>query len=409
MIASLKFNSLLTIVCLGVFTATYSQDSLKVSKPTFQFKNGIGVVVPDSLFSLNFRFRLQTRAAYFSTSADDLSASAVEARVRRLRLRFEGFVLNPKFNYSIQLSFSRGDMDWDDRDNSIYNTSPNIVRDAIVFYKPNKNWNFIFGQTKLPGNRQRVISSGEQQFAERSIVNATFTADRDFGTQIHYSNSLGKVAYVLKGAITTGEGRNSSASDAGLAYTSRIELMPFGKFTNKGDYFEGDLEREEKPKLSLAAGYNYNEGAVRSGGTLGKDLYAGRNLGTFMADMLLKYKGIAFSSEFLSRQTSNPITISKDGKSTRYVYVGNGMNTQLSYCFKSKLEIAARYAIITPERAIQAIDLQKEEIGMGVSKYLNRHRIKVQGNVFYLRDKDVIKSAYTSEKWHAVFQVELGI
>lgn len=407
--ASLKFNNLLIICCFGVFGSAYSQDSLKVSKPTFQYKNGLGVVAPDSLFSLNFRFRLQTRAAYFSTSADDFSASAVEARVRRLRLRFEGFVLNPKFNYSIQLSVSRGDMDWDDRDNSIYNTSPNIVRDAIVFYKPNKNWNFIFGQTKLPGNRQRVISSGEQQFAERSIVNATFTADRDFGTQIHYSNSLGKVAYVLKGAITTGEGRNSSASDAGLAYTSRIELMPLGKFTNKGDYFEGDLEREQTPKLSLAAGYNYNEGAVRSGGTLGKDLYVGRNLGSFMADILFKYKGMAFSSEFISRETSDPITVSKDKKSRRHVYVGKGINTQLSYCFKNKFEIAGRYAIITPEKSIQAIDLQKEEIGMGVSKYLNKHRIKLQGNVFYLRDSDLIKSAYTSEKWQAVFQIELGI
>jgi hypothetical protein len=300
-------------------------------------------------------------------------------------------------------------MDWDDRDNSIYNTSPNIVRDAIVFYKPNKNLNLIFGQTKLPGNRQRVVSSGEQQFADRSIVNATFTPDRDFGTQIHYSNSLGKFAYVLKGAISTGEGRNSSSSDAGLAYTSRIELMPFGKFTNKGDYFEGDLEREEKPKLSLAAGYHYNEKAVRTGGTLGKDLYSGRDLGTFIADMLFKYRGVALSSEFISRETSDPITISKDKKSTRYVYVGNGFMSQLSYCFKNKLEIATRYAIITPEKAIQALDLQKEEIGMGVSKYLNKHRIKVQGNVFYLRDKDLINSAYKSEKWYAVFQVELGI
>ena len=194
--------------------------------PTFNFSRGIGIAVPDSSFSLNFRFRSQLRAGYVSNSTSDLSASEIEARVRRLRMRIEGFMINPKINYSIQLSFSRGDMDWVDNDNSAVNSSPNVVRDAVVIYRPNSNWSFTFGQTKLPGNRQRVVSSGELQFTDRSIVNATFNIDRDFGAQFSYQNSISTIGYALKGALTSGEGRNSSASDAGLAYTGRVEILP---------------------------------------------------------------------------------------------------------------------------------------------------------------------------------------
>ncbi len=146
-------------------------------------------------------------------------------RVRRLRFKFEGFVYNPKLTYYIQLAFSRGDMDFNAAEGSVINNSPNVIRDAVIYYNPTKNLRLGFGQTKLPGNRQRVISSGDQQFADRSIVNATFNIDRDFGFFANYSGHF----YNLRGAITSGEGRNSTASNAGLAYTGRVELLPLGK------------------------------------------------------------------------------------------------------------------------------------------------------------------------------------
>jgi hypothetical protein len=56
----------------------------------------------------------------------------------------------------------------------------NIIRDAVVFYRPNKHWNISFGQTKLP-EIERVNSSGGLQLTDRSINNTRFTIDRDFG------------------------------------------------------------------------------------------------------------------------------------------------------------------------------------------------------------------------------------
>jgi hypothetical protein len=53
----------------------------------------------------------------------------------------------------------------------------NIIRDAVVFIAL-INIGISFGQTKLPGNRQRVNSSGALQLTDRSINNAKFTIDK---------------------------------------------------------------------------------------------------------------------------------------------------------------------------------------------------------------------------------------
>jgi phosphate-selective porin OprO/OprP len=408
-----KIKLLLTAVLFSsLIVAQEKADTLKLNHtPTpasFSFSNGIGMVAPDSLFSINFRFRTQLRSAYTTISENDFSASEIEARVRRLRLRMEGFVVNPKLNYYIQLSFSRGDMDWTDNDNSAINSSPNIVRDAVFIYKPNQKLSIVFGQTKLPGNRQRVVSSGELQFADRSIVNSVFTIDRDFGLQFAYLNNVSKLHYALKGAISSGEGRNSNVSDGGLAYTGRAELLPFGKFTNKGDYFEGDIEREQKPKVSIAAGYHYNERAKRAAGTLGKDLYESRNLSAFISDVLIKYRGFALSAEYINRNTSSAFT-TNSLKEQRIIYVGEGKMIQLSYLFKNNLELATRYARISPFASIQKKEIQREEMGLGVTKYLKKHRVKIQGNVFYNQATNLFLDEITSKNWTAMFQIELGI
>ena len=44
--------------------------------------------------------------------------------------------------------------------------------------KPMDAFQFRFGQWKLPYNRERVDSSGKQQFVERSVVTPFFTIDR---------------------------------------------------------------------------------------------------------------------------------------------------------------------------------------------------------------------------------------
>lgn len=374
-------------------------------------KAGISYVAKDSLYSVNFRFRMQNRAAMLTESADNLSTEEWEFRVRRLRMRFEGFVIDPRFNYYIQLSFSRGDMDFNAAEGSKINTSPNVVRDAVVYYRPNEHWRLGMGQTKLPGNRQRVVSSGELQFVDRSIVNATFNIDRDFGFFATYENSLmneEKMTFLLKGAVSSGKGRmNVVSNNPGLCYTARAELLPFGKFTNNGDYFEGDLEREQKPKLSLAGGFALNTNAVRTGGQIGRDLPRDYDMGTLILDGVFKYRGWALYSEYMKRSSRNQPDIAEGGISN-YIYIGEGHQTQLSYCFKNRFELAGRFARVTPFKAVNDVAKQETNYTFGVSKYLSHHRVKLQWNLTYIERED-LRSKVMTDQFYSAFQIELGI
>jgi phosphate-selective porin OprO and OprP len=365
--------------------------------PYFSFGKGLGITANDSSFSMNIRFRVQNRLAFTTYSESDLGVKEVEARIRRLRLRFDGFVYDPRLTYVIQLSFSRGDMDFETT------AFPNIIRDAYLQYAVSKDFAIGIGQTKLPGNRQRITSSGDLQLADRSIVNSTFNLDRDFGVQVN----LRKQYLTFRGAISTGEGRNSSTSDHGLAYTGRVELLPFGTFTKGSDYYEGDITREPRPKLSIAFVVHANENAGRTGGQLGNTLFEKRNLSSTVADVLFKYRGFAASAEYLRRDSFAPITQDASGN-VRYIVVGDGQNYQASYVFKNNVEVVGRYSIVNPAAKIEALEKLKEQFTVGLNKYIKGHRVKLQ-NDLTLEKWSLQNSDAGGMYWSYRFQVEVGI
>ena len=364
--------------------------------------DGIKFNSKDSLFFINFRFRMQNRLGFTTQSGNDLGINEWDARIRRLRLRGDGFILKEKLAYSIQLSFSRGDQDFE-------NTGvANIIRDAVIFYHFNKHFYVAFGQNKLPGNRQRVTSSGQLQFAERSIVNSALTLDRDFGIKAYYSNQIGNSVYHIKGAISTGEGRSVNTTDNGLAYTGRIEWLPFGKFTNGGDYSEGDLERETQIKLSLAGGYSLNKGTTKTQGQLGPKLFSSVDMETLILDALVKYQGFAYSVEYLNRKTDNPFTTSNSGGQI-YAYEGFGINQQASYIFKNNVETALRYSVLKPTVRLSPFEMKQEVIELGLTKYLSQHRVKAQLNMNYNINNKSYSLQNQRNLWGMLFQIELGI
>jgi phosphate-selective porin OprO/OprP len=363
---------------------------------------GVQFKAADSSFYINFRFRMQNRLGANTISGTNLNFNEYDARVRRLRMRVDGFIMNPKLTYSVQLAFTRGDQDVD-------NTGfANIVRDAVIFYHFTPKFYIGFGQNKLPGNRQRVNSSGQLQFADRSIVNGAMTIDRDFGLKAYYHDKIGSMDYHIKGAISTGEGRSVNSTDDGLAYTGRVELLPFGEFIGSGDYSEGDLEREPKPKISIAAGYSMNKKTNRTGGQLGKELYGNVDMGTWMLDAIGKYKGWAYSVEYLKRHVDNPLTYNDLGI-LRYAFTGDGINHQFSYIFPSNLELAMRYSRLTPSVKLAAYESKKNIIELGTTKYFNKHRVKMQLNVNYMAVHGNYALSHLGNRWGVLTQFELGI
>jgi len=394
------FNFMVVIVLLS-FTEQVNAQRETDEKAYVNFEDGVGFLAPDSLFGMNLRFRMQNRIGMtFDNGWEDAD---FEATVKRLRLRFDGFVKETKLTYYLQLSFSRGDQDWD---NSYV---PNVIRDAMVYYKFNKYFYIGLGQGKLPGNRQRVTSSGAQQFADRSIVNATFNIDRDFGVFAYYNKKIGETfVWELKGAVSTGEGRNILKTDNGLAYTGRVELLPLGKFTNKGDYFEGDLERETKPKLSVAATYSYNHKAMRNAGQRGTYLFEQRDIESIFADMMFKYNGWCLTGEYAERNVNNPITMNENNDII-FIQTGRGYNAQLSYMFLNDCEIAGRYSHIRPSSQMNGLNMPLQDVyTLGFTKYLASHKTKFQVNVSRIIKNNNMLFNQKNE-WNAMVQVEIGI
>jgi phosphate-selective porin OprO and OprP len=395
-----KTKWVLVTCFLMVAAVVFSQTEVD-ERAMIHFDKGLGFSAPDTSFGLNLRFRIQNRMGFQTVSTDDLNVDEVEARIRRLRLRLDGYIRNENLTYYLQLSFSRSDQDWD------ASKVPNIIRDAMVYYRFSPKFYIGFGQGKLPGNRQRIISSGQLQFADRSMVNAQFNIDRDFGMMFYFSDALAGIQYNLKGAISNGEGRNALATDNGLAYTGRLELMPLGRFLNDGDFSEGDLEFEPTPKISLASGYSFNNKAIRRAGQRGGALFEARDLKNFYADVLFKYMGWAGYGEFIRRTTDDPFTYS--GEEMSYVFTGEGINMQVSYCFRNFWELATRASFITPYDEISQFEPERKEYTLGVTKYLCRHKMKLQSNFSLVEQGEV---SGLKDKWSyfiVLFQVELGI
>jgi hypothetical protein len=369
--------------------------------PYYSYGKGIGITSPDSIFQFNIRFRMQNRLTYLNTEDNE----SIDAQIRRLRLRFDGYVGNPKFLYVVQLSFAAGDVGEIEEGKNI-----NIIRDAALTYKPNKNWSFIFGQTKLPGNRQRIVSSGALQLTDRSINNARFNIDRDFGFQAYYSNqNFNKFSYNIKTAISNGEGRNfTQNNDMNLAYTAKVELMPLGAFSRDGNNFEGDLAREKKPKLYFAGVFSQNNFAKNSQGQLGTELFEGRTLTSTFLESLLKYRGFSLAIAYMNRRSlCDPITINpNDPSDFRYAFVGEGMDYQASYLFTSNYEVILRYSHLKPQESISTFEPRRKELTLGVTKYLWEHSFKLQSELTYQR---ATLFSQNQNQWYFRIQVEMGI
>lgn len=367
--------------------------------PYYSYGKGIGLTSPDSLFQFNIRFRMQNRVTYYNDENN-----SYDALIRRLRLRFDGFVGNPKFLYVIQLSFAPNDVGILEEGEDI-----NIIRDAALIYRPNKYWNFIFGQTKLPGNRQRINSSGTLQLTDRSINNSKFNIDRDFGFHINYSHvKKDGLSYLIKSAISTGEGRNfSSKNEDNIALTGKIELLPFGTFKNDGAFFEGDIAYESKPKIMLSAGYSQNNNSNKSQGQLGNLLYEKRTLQSTFIESVFKYKGFYHSFSYFTRNTTkDPITYNFAGEKS-YVFVGSGMDNQISYIFNNKIEIIGRYSIQNPNKIIQLYEPNIKSYTIGVTKYIWEHAFKLQSELTY-NQLDYFNNI-NKNNWYFRIQLEIGI
>ncbi|CAM1345900.1 porin [Tenacibaculum crassostreae] len=379
----------LTIVSMFVLSNMYAQQP---NSPKFG-KGLFNLIGKDSTWSMKIGARMQfLTTAEWDSNKDGLHNPTSSMLVRRARLKFDGFAFSPKLKYKLELGLSNRDIG---KASSVTNDAPRYILDAVVKWNFYENFELWVGQTKLPGNRERVISSGNLQQVDRSLLNSRFNIDRDMGFQIRHHFNLSN-NFIVREALSfsQGEGRNITTGNlGGHQYTGRLEFLPFGKFTGKGDYSGSDLKFEEKSKLSIGVTYDYNNNAVKNRSNQGSYMLIDNdgeiensnvfksNISTLFIDAMYKYKGFSFMGEYADRSADKTSYVNSEGN-TKYVQVGNSLNLQAGYLLSKTLEVSGRYTNVDWDKAIGRST--ENQYTLGVSKYIAGHKLKVQTDISYL-------------------------
>lgn len=378
----IKRLMLISLVLLGL-------GHLKAQLIPTKFGQGLQVVGKDSSYYMKLGLRFQNLyVGKWDVNDGELNHYQSNFLVRRSRLKLNGWALSPKVKYKLEIGFSN-------RDNSgtskTENSSPvNMILDAWVQWNFYKNFSVKYGQAKWPGNRERIISSANLQFVDRSVLNSRFNIDRDFGVQFDHHKTLGE-KFIVKNTVAfgPGEGRNiTRANQDGYAYAYKIEALPFGKFASKGDYVGSAIKREETPKLAVAFAYQTNQNSIRERGELGKFItdsvgnYHGETVHNLFVDAMFKYKAVSIMAEYAQRKAKDgtPEVLDGNDNIVGRFYTGNAFNIQLGYMMENNWEVAVRYTNLDPDAGVANAENQYT---FGLSKFIVGHKLKFQTDLTY--------------------------
>jgi phosphate-selective porin OprO and OprP len=293
-------------------------------------------------------------------------------RIRRAKFKLEGWFYKPELEYELQLN-------WPDVTGA---PASRFLEDANIDWDVSKKklFRIRFGQFKAAYGRQQLTSSGSQQFVDRAQTDDRYNPGRETGVALW--GTLGTTKLDWRVMASNGNGRSQTLNDnTKYLLTARVMWQPNGvtRMNQWGSGLlltEGDLgDSTDKPLFALAGNWSQND---RANATTGIDL-KDNQLG---GDYTFKFKGFASVGEY-HRRKSTPETGAR--------FNDKGFLFQASYAIKApKLgpaafwEVAGRYSKIDPSSLRSGDD--REELGVALSYYYNRHNLKVQADWRQLKD-----------------------
>lgn len=351
-----------------------------------QTSSGFRLATRDGNWRTDLQWRAQTRftTPYRSDPRQIRNFNAEEQsnfEARRLRMKIGGHGFQPWLSYyfEVDLQPSR------DVDDSSASSSARVIDWRIDIAK--WDWGGIrLGQWKVDLNRERVDSSGRQQFVERSIANRVFTMDRQIGVQLRghlFQDTPADMRYYA--GVFNGEGRSVNNDDNDMMYMGRLQWNFLGRDLS---WRQTDVEYTERPTGSLAlAGFTTTGRCTRwsssgCGNLDGFDRPANATLGQFDIDQVVqefayKYRGFSAQQEF-HRKT---IKDNSDGSSHEltggYVQAGYFFSNLIPN-FPAPLELAVRYAFVDePNASSRILENERREFTVGANWFFNGHNNKV--------------------------------
>ena len=343
------------------------------------YKNGVYVKTTDDRFLLRLNANVQGSFQY--RDATDIDETTF--RVRRARLYFTGHAFYPWLKFYNQLTLEG-------------NVSNILLRDFFLQATYFKAAQPRLGQSKVPFDREFLVSAFNLQLVERSIVSDEFLLDRDIGLQLLGSVADGLLTYAV--GVFNGSGANRANVDRSMMGVARVVLAPLGPFPTNLEstswYAQSALDRPSTPRLAIglaAAGLPDLEPGERStlAGRLGSAsvVPVKSDVVQVTGDLAFQWHGFSLEAAGHWRRI-NPLA-PLSGKSLPqtdaqgyFVQAGYFLSDLLPAVPKG-LELAARYAWVNPDNPVNLGRNSQEAVTAGVNYFLSGHRLKAQVDYEY--------------------------
>ena len=340
----------------------------------------------DGNFQTNLQWRAQMRYSN-PTGSDPRQVSSFEGssgssfEPRRLRMKIGGHGFQPWLKYYFEVDLQPGR----DVDDSSSKASARVIDYRIDLAK--WDWGGLrLGQWKVDLNRERVDSSGRQQFVERSIVNRVFTVDRQVGVQLRgrlFKDTPADMRYYA--GVFNGEGRGVKNNSSDHLYMGRLQWNFLGRDLA---WRQTDVEYTEKPTGSLAvAGFTNTGPCTRwsSSGCGNLDGFAGAasaaddqfEMEQAVQEFAFKYRGFSIQQEWHRKFITDRVLNTESDLTGFYIQSGYFFNNLID-AVPAPLELAARYAYVSePNKSLRSVQNEREEFTLGANWFFSGHRNKV--------------------------------
>jgi hypothetical protein len=271
-----------------------------------------------------------------------------------------------------------------------YDLRDKRVLDLRASWVANPAFNLRLGQWKADYNRERIDSSGKQQFVERSITTYWFTVDRQWGAMA--SGRLGRGTSHDSNwwaGVLAGNGR-ATPSDGG-----RPMLMGRWQWNYTGHmlpFSQSALKRYAEPHASLAFGavtddsrhtrFSSNGGGQLPGYEEGKDNQY--RIYQLLQEWAWQQHGLSFQQELHFKSVRDRVNGGTRNMFGGYAQAGWFPSDSWTAA-PENLEIALRGAYVdsaSPE------DLRNTELTFAVNWFFNGHRNKLTADVTYLEAEE---------------------
>ncbi|MEC3908683.1 hypothetical protein VOI54_16770 [Tamlana sp. 2201CG12-4] len=403
--------SIIMILLFGcnVITAQSVTDSISSnSNLSYSAQDGLKIDLNDT--ELRFNGFIQP---YASTTKEIEERAFNRMSLKRARLNFSGRSLKEKLSIHVNLDF----------------VNDSILLDAYFGVHFGK-FNIYAGQKhNKVNNLEMNLDERNITYLNRSLLSSAFSrSGREFGVFIEPEFSINQWYIQPVLSVTSGNGRNNfeRTNDTlfgGLKYAARINVFPFGKFSEKEHRTIHDIHRESTPKLAIGASVSRNFQASDAVGEQIGDItfydlnrsLKNANLDQLYLDVLFKWRGLSFLTEYASTRAHANVQLTNEDRELispenifNYYALGEAINLQLGYFFKNNISVDIRSTFVQPEfKEATSILQEQHKSSLAVSRFSKNKQFKIQFEGAYFNRKDLVENE-TIDGYQLILMTQLN-